>query len=191
MLTIWTRRFSAAFGSDSFLSLCLAVTHGHEARGGNLKVRDEVALDGFGAPFRQLLVGGVAPDGVGVAGDHEGAALELRARQRAAERADRRHRRRTDVRGREGKFDFDIDARPLLGDRRDVLALGGGERAARLVLDEVEELAVLAARRLGDRRAGQAAGRAGSSSAWRRASTTAGYVARGWYPGRVRRRSRP
>jgi hypothetical protein len=74
-----------------------------------------------------------------VAGDDEGAALQFAACERLAESGDLRHRFLPDLVRVVLEVDLEIDARPFLGDDRDLLTLGGRERARRPVAQAVYE----------------------------------------------------
>ena len=101
----------------------LAVPHGDQVGCRQLVMLDQVRFDGFGAPLREILIERIAALGVGVAGKDESAARELRARQCLAEVGHPWRGLATDFGGIIGKVDFDIDARFVLGNRRQLVAL--------------------------------------------------------------------
>src|SRR4029077_8794240 len=134
--------------------LTLAVAHRHQAAGLDTVFLQQETLDRIGAALGQALVIGVATLAVGVPGHDEGTALQVGARERLAARRDLRRRPRPDRVGVVFEVDFKIDARPLLGDRNDLVALSGGERTGGPVAQGVHEAGFL-------RPAGCVAGRCG------------------------------
>ena len=108
---------------------------------------DEVALDRIRAAFRQVLIVVLAAGGVGVAGDHEGRALQVGAGQRAAERLHRRQRLGADIGRVVVEGDLEIDIRLVLGGGGDLLALGRRQRARRAAADGLDQLGFRRVRR--------------------------------------------
>jgi hypothetical protein len=134
--------------------LALAVAHRHQAAGLDAVFLQQETFDGIGAALGQALVIRVAALAVGVPGHDESAALQVGARERLAERRDLRRRLRPDRVGVVFEVDLEIDGRPLLGDRNDLVALSGGERTGGPVAQSVHEAGFL-------RPAGCVAGRCG------------------------------
>ena len=84
-----------------------------------------------------------------MAGDHEGRALQVGVGQRAAQRLHRGKRLGADVGRVVVEGDFEIDIRLVLGDGRDLLALGDRQRARGAAADVCDELGFRGVRRPG------------------------------------------
>src|SRR3954469_23751120 len=123
--------------------LALAVAHRHQATGLDTVFLQQETLDRIRAALGQALVIGLATLAVGVPGHDEGNALQVGARERLAERRDLRRCLRPDRVGVVFEVDFKIDARPLLGDRSDLLALSSCERTGGPVAQGVHEAGFL------------------------------------------------
>jgi hypothetical protein len=105
--------------------LGLAVADRHQVARADAIFFEEEPLDRLGAAFGQPLIVCVAAFGVSMPGKNESVALQFGARQSLAKSGNLRNSLRADMVRIVVEVHFEIDARPLLGDRCDLLALGG------------------------------------------------------------------
>ena len=141
------------------LQLGLAITDRDEVGAVEAVILHQVLLDGVGAPFRESLIVLFGADRIGVAGDHEGRALQRRIGQCLAERLHRGHRGLGDVGRVVVELDFQIDVRLGRRELRDLIAFAHRQRTGLPVAHGVQEGRFLGLRRrIGLRTDGQAAG---------------------------------
>src|SRR5262249_57783972 len=122
-------------GLAGILQFALAIAEGDEVAAVDAVFVDQILLDRIGPALGQALIIFFAARRIGVAGDHEGRALQFRIGQRAAQRLNRRDRLGADIGRVVVEGDLQIDLRLVLDDGRDFLAFGLRQRAGGAAAD--------------------------------------------------------